>query len=98
MKHPLAQFIYCPECGSDQFTEHCATSKKCQPFVLISFFNPSAALFNDRSCNWGKDKKRKKERRETLPEELEKIKLIENRVEGKYCRLDKRSTLLLKGC
>ncbi len=63
MKHPLAQFIYCPECGSDQFTEHSEKSKKCQSCGFVYFFNPSAAtvalIFNSKGellvCRRAKD-------------------------------------------
>ena len=41
--HPLAQFKYCPKCGSSRFVEHNAKSKHCQACGFTYYFNPSAA-------------------------------------------------------
>ena len=41
--HPLAQFKYCPKCGSPRFVEHNAKSKHCQACGFTYYFNPSAA-------------------------------------------------------
>lgn len=43
-EHPLAQFGYCPRCGSDQFKEHNEKSKKCEACGFNYYFNPSAAV------------------------------------------------------
>lgn len=52
MKHPLAQFIYCPECGSSRFEVNNEKSKKCASCGFVYYFNPSAAavalILNDR--------------------------------------------------
>ena len=52
MKHPLYQFIYCPECGSNQFVVNNEKSKRCESCGFIYYFNPSAAtvalIFNSR--------------------------------------------------
>ena len=52
MKHPLHQFIYCPECGSNQFVVNNEKSKRCESCGFIYYFNPSAApvalIFNSR--------------------------------------------------
>ena len=42
MRHPLEQFIYCPECGG-KFAEHNGKSKKCLQCGFTYYFNPSAA-------------------------------------------------------
>ena len=43
MKHPLAQFLYCPECGSSHFEVNNEKSKKCADCGFVYYFNPSAA-------------------------------------------------------
>lgn len=43
MKHPLAQFLYCPECGSSHFEVNNEKSKKCAGCGFVYYFNPSAA-------------------------------------------------------
>ena len=43
MNHPLAQFVYCPKCGSRQFVEHNGKSKHCEACGFTYYFNPSAA-------------------------------------------------------
>ena len=41
--HPLAQFRFCPKCGSPRFVEHNAKSKHCEACGFTYYFNPSAA-------------------------------------------------------
>ncbi|MBQ7494232.1 MAG: NUDIX domain-containing protein [Bacteroidaceae bacterium] len=41
--HPLAQFKYCPKCGSPRFVEHNQKSKHCEACGFTYYFNPSAA-------------------------------------------------------
>lgn len=41
--HPLAQFLYCPECGSPRFEVNNEKSKKCADCGFVYYFNPSAA-------------------------------------------------------
>lgn len=52
MKHPLAQFQYCPECGSSHFEVNNAKSKKCAACGFVYYFNPSSAtvalILNDK--------------------------------------------------
>ena len=43
MKHPLAQFLYCPECGSSHFEVNNEKSKKCADCGFVYYFNPSSA-------------------------------------------------------
>ena len=43
MEHPLAQFLYCPECGSSHFEINNEKSKKCADCGFVYYFNPSAA-------------------------------------------------------
>ena len=43
MKHPLAQFLYCPECGSPHFEVNNEKSKKCTACGFVYYFNPSSA-------------------------------------------------------
>lgn len=43
MKHPLAQFTHCPQCGSDRFMIHNEKSKKCEACGFVYYFNSSAA-------------------------------------------------------
>ena len=43
MKHPLSQFLYCPECGSSHFEINNEKSKKCADCGFVYYFNPSAA-------------------------------------------------------
>nr|WP_311521451.1 NUDIX domain-containing protein [uncultured Porphyromonas sp.] len=42
-KHPLADFGYCPKCGSDQFKVENAKAKRCGGCGFTYYFNPSAA-------------------------------------------------------
>ncbi len=42
MKH-LAQFLYCPECGSPHFEVNNEKSKKCTDCGFVYYFNPSSA-------------------------------------------------------
>lgn len=44
MKHPFAQFKYCPRCGSDKFVEVNEKAKKCESCQFVYYFNPSAAV------------------------------------------------------
>lgn len=52
MKHPLAQFLYCPKCGSPHFEVNNEKSKKCTDCGFVYYFNPSAAtvafILNER--------------------------------------------------
>ena len=41
MEHPLAQFLYCPECGSSHFEVNNEKSKKCAECGFVYYFNPS---------------------------------------------------------
>lgn len=41
--HPLAQFKFCPKCGSHKFEIHNEKSKKCDQCGFIYYFNSSAA-------------------------------------------------------
>ncbi|MDH6355506.1 NAD+ diphosphatase [Dysgonomonas sp. PH5-45] len=41
--HPLAQFRFCPKCGSPRFVENNFKSKKCEECNFIYYFNPSSA-------------------------------------------------------
>ena len=41
--HPLAQFRFCPKCGSPQFLPHNGKSKHCMACGFTYYFNPSAA-------------------------------------------------------
>ena len=43
MNHPLAQFLYCPECGSPHFEVNNEKSKKCTDCGFVYYFNPSSA-------------------------------------------------------
>ena len=43
MKHPLSQFLYCPECGSSHFEINNEKSKRCADCGFVYYFNPSAA-------------------------------------------------------
>ena len=45
MEHPLAQFLYCPECGSSHFEVNNEKSKKCADCGFVYYFNPSL-LYN----------------------------------------------------
>ncbi|WP_125039920.1 NUDIX hydrolase [Bacteroides faecalis] len=53
MKHPLSQFLYCPECGSSHFEIHNEKSKKCVDCGFVYYFNPSSAtvalILNDNN-------------------------------------------------
>ncbi|MBD8389678.1 NUDIX domain-containing protein [Dysgonomonas sp. BGC7] len=37
--HPLAQFKYCPKCGSDRFVENNFKSKRCEDCGFVYYFN-----------------------------------------------------------
>ena len=37
--HPLAQFKYCPKCGSDRFVENNFKSKRCEDCGFIYYYN-----------------------------------------------------------
>lgn len=41
--HPLAQFKYCPKCGSDRFFENNFKSKKCENCGFTYYFNSSSS-------------------------------------------------------
>ncbi len=43
MEHPLAQFKYCPKCGSSHFEEHNFKSKHCAHCGFTYYFNSSAS-------------------------------------------------------
>lgn len=51
--HPLAQFKFCPKCGSNLFVENNFKSKKCESCGFIYYFNPCsstiALIFNDKN-------------------------------------------------
>ena len=53
MKHPLSQFLYCPECGSSRFEVHNGKSKRCADCGFVYYFNPSSAtvafILNERN-------------------------------------------------
>ena len=53
MKHPLSQFLYCPECGTSHFEIHNEKSKKCTDCGFVYYFNPSSAtvalILNDNN-------------------------------------------------
>ena len=42
--HPLAQFKFCPKCGSKHFVENNFKSKKCEDCGFIYYFNSSSAV------------------------------------------------------
>lgn len=44
MKHPFAQFLYCPRCGAKRFIETNEKAKKCEACNFVYYFNPSAAV------------------------------------------------------
>lgn len=44
MSHPLHQFRFCPKCGSENFVENNAKSKKCSDCGFTYYFNSSAAV------------------------------------------------------
>jgi ADP-ribose pyrophosphatase YjhB (NUDIX family) len=44
MKHPLQQFLFCPQCGSPHFTENNEKSKRCADCGFVYYFNSSAAV------------------------------------------------------
>ena len=60
--HPLAQFIFCPKCGSPRFVEHNGKSKQCQVCGFTYYFNPSAATVAliERETPVARDKKSEK--------------------------------------
>ncbi len=41
--HPLAQFRFCPKCGSKHFVENNFKSKRCEDCGFIYYFNSSSA-------------------------------------------------------
>ena len=43
MPHPLSYFLFCPHCGSAQFTEHDFKSKRCQTCGFTYYANIAAA-------------------------------------------------------
>lgn len=43
MEHPLSQFKYCPECGSEHFNINNEKSKRCADCGFVYYFNPSSA-------------------------------------------------------
>jgi ADP-ribose pyrophosphatase YjhB (NUDIX family) len=43
MIHPLAQFKFCPKCGSSRFVENNFKSKKCEDCGFIYYFNSSSS-------------------------------------------------------
>lgn len=43
MQHPLHLFSFCPKCGSGNFVENDAKSKRCGECGFIYYFNPLAA-------------------------------------------------------
>lgn len=43
MLHPLSDFIYCPHCGSNAFTENDAYSKRCRECGFTFYPNAAAA-------------------------------------------------------
>lgn len=53
MEHPLSQFRYCPECGSEHFEVHNEKSKRCSDCGFVYYFNPSSAtvalILNERN-------------------------------------------------
>ena len=63
MEHPLAQFKFCPKCGSPRFEEHNGKSKHCADCGFTYYFNPSSAtvalIQNERGellvCRRGKE-------------------------------------------
>lgn len=63
MEHPLSQFRYCPECGSEHFEIHNGKSKHCEACGFTYYFNPSSAtvalILNERNellvCRRGKE-------------------------------------------
>lgn len=55
MPHPLAQFRFCPKCGSSHFIAHDIKSKQCLDCGFIYYFNPSAstvALIENERGEW----------------------------------------------
>lgn len=64
--HPLAQFCFCPKCGSSHFEEHNEKSKACRDCGFVYYFNPSSAtvafILNERNellvCRRAKDPKK----------------------------------------
>ena len=51
--HPLAQFKYCPKCGSNRFVENNFKSKRCEDCGFIYYFNSCsstiALIINEES-------------------------------------------------
>lgn len=41
--HPLAQFKFCPKCGSEHFVENNFKSKKCENCGFVYYFNSSSS-------------------------------------------------------
>lgn len=62
-EHPLAQFKFCPKCGSTHFEEHNEKSKQCADCGFVYYFNSSAAtvafIMNEQGellvCRRGKE-------------------------------------------
>lgn len=75
MKHPLAQFLYCPECGSPHFEVNNEKSKKCTDCGFVYYFNPSSAtvaliLNEKRNCWSAAVPKNRPKGHSTFPEDL----------------------------
>lgn len=53
MIHPLAQFKFCPKCGSNHFVENNFKSKKCKDCGFVYYFNSCSAtvalIINERN-------------------------------------------------
>lgn len=51
--HPLAQFKFCPKCGSNRFVENNFKSKKCEDCGFVYYFNSCSAtvalIVNERN-------------------------------------------------
>ena len=51
--HPLADFRYCPRCGSDTFAPHDEKSNRCPACGFTYYYNPATAtaalILNDRN-------------------------------------------------
>ena len=67
--HPLAQFRFCPKCGSPQFVPHNDKSKHCKACGFTYYFNPSAstvALIVNERGEWLCARRAKEPARGTL--------------------------------
>lgn len=53
MAHPLAQFKFCPKCGSNRFVENNFKSKRCEDCGFVYYFNSCAStialIINERN-------------------------------------------------